>query len=59
VDGKKLATANLASAEFKAQSDGTIFYKTTNGKGGMPAYKTKITDDEDRWNLVNYMRSLQ
>jgi mono/diheme cytochrome c family protein len=59
VDGKKLPSADFTSAAFKAQTDGAIFYKTTIGKGGMPAYKTKIADDEDRWSIVNYLRSLK
>jgi mono/diheme cytochrome c family protein len=59
IDGKKLANADLTSTDFQAQTDGAIFYKITTGKGSMPSYKTKLADDEDRWNLVNYVRSLK
>jgi mono/diheme cytochrome c family protein len=59
VDGKKIATADFTNAAFKAETDGAVFYKTTVGKGGMPSYKTKLADDEDRWNIVNYLRTLK
>jgi mono/diheme cytochrome c family protein len=31
---------------------------TTTGKDEMPAYDKKIPNDEDRWMLVHYMRTL-
>jgi len=57
-DGTKVPEGNLKSSAFKAQTDGAIFYKINTGKGKMPGYKTKIAADNDRWNLVNYIRSL-
>ena len=56
--GKMAEPSNFTTKEFKAQTDGAIFYKTNVGFGKMPAYKTKIKEDNDRWNLVNYMRTL-
>ena len=49
---------DFSSEEFQAQSDGTLFYKTTFGRDDMPEYTKKIPDDEDRWLIVNYMRTL-
>ena len=57
-DSKAAAPSNFTSKEFKAQSDGAIFFKVNKGFGKMPSYKTKIKEDKDKWNLVNYMRSL-
>ena len=57
-DSKAAAPSNFTSKEFKAQSDGAIFYKINKGFGKMPSYKTKIADDKEKWNLVNYMRSM-
>lgn len=37
-------------------SDGSIFHKITDGKGTMASYQT-LFNDEQRWNLVNYIRS--
>ena len=60
-DGPKAAqldtnSGDFTSAAFQKQTDGALFYKTDEGKGDMPAFKKKIPDDEDVWNLVNYMR---
>jgi mono/diheme cytochrome c family protein len=39
---------------FQNQTDGEHFYKTKTGRGEMPKYEGKISDDEI-WNIVNYM----
>ncbi|MCF6223936.1 MAG: cytochrome c [Flavobacteriaceae bacterium] len=49
---------DFSSADFQAQSDGALFYKTTEGRDDMPEYTKKMPDDEDRWLVVNYMRTL-
>jgi len=49
---------DFSSAEYQAQSDGALFFKTTFGRDDMPNYDKKIPDDEDRWLIVNYMRTL-
>ena len=49
---------DFSTAEFQGQSDGALFYKTTFGRDDMPEYTKKMTDDEDRWLIVNYMRTL-
>jgi mono/diheme cytochrome c family protein len=49
---------DFSTAEFQAQSDGALFYKTTIGRDDMPNYEKKIPSDEDRWLIVNYMRTL-
>ena len=62
-DGSKAAEqkgelGDFSSEEFQAQSDGALFYKTTIGRDDMPNYDKKMPEDEDRWLVVNYMRSL-
>jgi YHS domain-containing protein/mono/diheme cytochrome c family protein len=49
--------ANLASDMMHDHSDGDLFWKISNGKGAMPSWKSTISE-KDRWNLVNYIRSL-
>lgn len=49
---------DFSSAEYQAQTDGELFYKTTFGRDDMPEYTKKMPDDEDRWLIVNYMRTL-
>jgi len=56
--GTMAGTANFTTAAFKSQTDGSIFYKINTGYGKMPSYKTKIADDNTKWNLVNYLRTL-
>jgi len=49
--------ADLGSPAVANQSDGELFWKMTEGKKPMPRYARTLSDD-DRWNLVNYIRSL-
>ncbi len=42
---------------MKEMTDGEIFWKITTGKGPMPSYQKELTDNE-RWDLVNFLRSL-
>ncbi|MBE0423357.1 MAG: cytochrome c [Lutibacter sp.] len=49
---------DMSSAAFQKQTDGAIFYKTTFGRDDMPAFNKKLSSDEDRWLIVNYMRTL-
>ena len=63
-DGPKAATlgeacGDFSTAKFQGQTDGEIFYKVTEGKGKMPSFKKTIPEDNDRWNLVLYMRSFK
>jgi mono/diheme cytochrome c family protein len=49
---------DFSGAAFQNQTDGEHFYKTKSGKGEMPKYEGKLTDD-DIWNIINYMRTLK
>ena len=63
-DGPKAAElkgdlGDFSSADFQKQSDGALFYKTTFGRDDMPEFTKKLPEDEDRWLIVNYMRTLK
>ncbi len=63
-DGSKAAQLETTPPDFskaivQGQSDGALFFKTSEGRGDMPSFKKKIPDQEDIWNLVNYMRSFK
>jgi mono/diheme cytochrome c family protein len=55
----KTNSGDFSSAAFQAQTDGELYYKTTYGKGEMPAYEKKVPAENDRWALVAYMRTLK
>mgnify|MGYP003454506542 CR=1 FL=1 len=63
-DGSKAAqlktdAGDFSKADFQAQSDGALFYKTSEGRDDMPSFKKKIPDADERWSIVNYMRTLK
>ena len=49
--------AKLSDPQLATQSDGALFWKITTGKKPMPAYGKRLSE-ADRWNLVNYVRTL-
>lgn len=63
-DGSKAAQlktepGDFSVASFQSQTDGSIFYKTTEGRDDMPSFKKKIPDADERWALVNFIRTLK
>jgi len=50
--------ANFIEANIQEQTDGAIFWKLTNGKAPMAAYKD-ILSETQRWELVNYIRTFK
>ena len=62
-DGKKADSVDTPIGDFtddsfKDQTDGSLYYKTFIGRDDMPSFKKKITDEEDKWLLINYIRTL-
>jgi mono/diheme cytochrome c family protein len=62
-DGKKASEIDtempdITTDEFKKQTAGTIYYQSYVGRDDMPNFEKKITNEEDRWCLINYMLSL-
>jgi mono/diheme cytochrome c family protein len=63
-DGSKAAQlktepGDFSKGSFQSQTDGALFYKTSEGRDDMPSFKKKIADADDIWSLVHYMRTLK
>ena len=63
-DGPKAAQLDTESGDFtksafQSQTDGALFYKTSEGRKDMPSFKKKIANQNDIWAVVNYMRTLK
>lgn len=61
-DGPKAASldkecGDFTTEKFQSQTDGEIYWKTTEGRDPMPSFKTKLTD-EKRWQAIIYIRTL-
>lgn len=59
IGGKALTPKpqNLTSGMVQSQTDGEIFWKITNGRNDMIKWGPILTE-EQRWDLVNYVRTL-
>jgi mono/diheme cytochrome c family protein len=49
--------ADWTSKKIQAETDGQLFWKITNGRGAMPAWRH--LPESDRWALVQYIRTLK
>jgi mono/diheme cytochrome c family protein len=49
--------ARLSDPQLDTESDGSLFWKITTGKKPMPAFGKRFSET-DRWNLVNYIRTI-
>ena len=48
--------ADWTSPKVQTESDGSLFWKISNGRGPMPPWKH--LSDKDRWDLVAHVKSL-
>jgi mono/diheme cytochrome c family protein len=63
-DGNKAAQlktepGDFSKADTQSQTEGSLFYKIAEGRDDMPGFKKKIPDEDDRWNLVVFTRTLK
>jgi mono/diheme cytochrome c family protein len=63
-DGPKAAQlktepGDFSLSTFQTQTDGAIFFKTSEGRDDMPSFKKKIPDTDERWSILHYMRSFK
>ncbi|MEN8118809.1 MAG: c-type cytochrome [Bacteroidota bacterium] len=63
-DGKKSGELDtemrdITSAEVQGQTDGELYYKSFIGRDEMPNYEKKIPSKDDRWRVVNYLRTMK
>ncbi len=49
--------ANHTSSDVQKQTDGEIYWKISEGRGNMVGWKN-ILKEQDRWDLVNFVRTL-
>lgn len=56
--GKKMGAKDFKSAEVAKESDSELFDVTKKGKGKMPSFDKKLTDEQVKA-LVKYIRSLK
>ncbi|MCX6279996.1 MAG: cytochrome c [Bacteroidetes bacterium] len=62
-DGPKAASlevtcSDFSTKKFQAQADGEIFFQMSEGKGKMPSFKKLIPEDNGRWSIVYYLRTM-
>lgn len=55
----KTSCGDFSSAKFQKYTDGEIYYQSIIGRDEMPNYEKKIQDEEDRWAVVNFIRTLK
>jgi len=49
--------ADHSSVAIQSESDGSLFWKLSEGRNPMPAYKSAFSEQQ-RWALILYIRSL-
>ena len=55
----KTELIDFTQAKFQGQTDGALFYKVEKGRDEMPTFAKKISEEEDVWNVVNFMRTFK
>lgn len=53
-----VSCGDFSTKKFQAQSDGEIFFQISEGMGKMPSFKKNIPEDNGRWAIVNYIRTM-
>lgn len=57
--GPKVGAPSLLTDKARGYTDGYIYSIIRYGRGVMPRYGDKVYRHEDRWAIVNYVRTLQ
>jgi mono/diheme cytochrome c family protein len=50
---------SLVDSTYKSYSEGRLFHVVTKGWGLMGGYASQIPEENERWAIVNHIRSLQ
>jgi mono/diheme cytochrome c family protein len=53
-----IPAGDFSKATMQSQSDGALFWKTSEGRKPMPSFKKKLTEDKI-WQTIIYMRTLK
>jgi mono/diheme cytochrome c family protein len=56
---KEMAAPSLLTAQARGYSDGYLYSMVRYGRGRMPQYGDKVVRIDERWAVVDYVRSLQ
>ncbi len=62
-DGTKSASLktlvpSFATAKFKAQGAGDVYFQSFVGRDEMPNFEKKVIDEADRWALIAFIKGL-
>ena len=49
--------SDFTQSKFQSQTDGALFYKINKGRDEMPSFAKKISEEDDVWSIINYMRT--
>ncbi len=55
----KTTCGDMSTAKIQSESDGELYYQSFVGRDEMTNFEKKIPDNTDRWNLINFIRSLK
>lgn len=55
----KTKIRSFKDAKFQAQSDGEIYYESFVGRDEMPNFEKKVLEEDERWAIVNFTRTLK
>lgn len=57
--GLETDAGDFTNAKWAEMTDGEWFYMSIIGRDEMPNFEAKIPDDEDRWALIMYIKTLK
>ena len=52
-----ISSGDFTTAEFAKISEGELYWKTTEGRKPMPAFKGKLSDNE-RWSIISFIKTM-
>lgn len=52
-----ISPKDFTKEQFQKQTDGSLFWKISEGRKPMPSFKKDIPE-EQRWQVINYVRTL-
>ncbi len=55
----KTFSGDFSKEDFQKLSDGEIYYMSFFGRDEMPNFEKPIPDEEERWAIVNFIRTLK
>ncbi|KAF0132259.1 MAG: cytochrome c mono- and diheme variants family [Bacteroidetes bacterium] len=50
---------DFSDAKIQAHTDGELYYMSIVGRDEMPNFEKNIPDEEERWAIISYLRTLK